>query len=118
MTTTTHVPAAPLDGARTRALSVQNWSIRTKILSVVALLAVVAVVLGAQAVTSIRAITAANDHLAEIQRGPTYIRGQIHIKQVVARQMVGNIAGLSTPEAKEEWLAKQADNEAAKRWQS
>ncbi|RYV51581.1 methyl-accepting chemotaxis protein [Pengzhenrongella frigida] len=106
-------PAASLpSGSTGRTRWIADRSIRTKILAVVATLAVVAIGSGVLSIASMRSIAADTEHLATIQSGPAYLRGQIHIKQVVARQIVGNIAGLSTQESKDIWVQKQTDNDA------
>ncbi|QTE29540.1 methyl-accepting chemotaxis protein [Pengzhenrongella sicca] len=91
---------------------VGDRSVRTKILAVVGLLAVVAAGTGALAISAMRAVAADTAHLASIQSGPAFLRSQIHIKQMSARMIVGNLAAVHTPEAQEAWLQKQTDNDA------
>ncbi|WP_147795117.1 methyl-accepting chemotaxis protein [Cellulomonas sp. Y8] len=90
----------------------RDWSIRTKILAVVGLLGAVAVGTGLIAVSSLRSLAETTAHLADIQSGPVYIRSQIHIKQQGARMTLANLAAVQSPEAKDEWLQKQVDNDA------
>jgi methyl-accepting chemotaxis protein len=107
----TRTSMPPAD-SRARAVSVRDWSIRTKILSVVALLGLVAVGTGAQAVIAMRSMAATTAHLAAIQSGPVYIGSQIHIKQQGARMTLANIAAVHTPADKAAWLKQQVDNDA------
>ncbi|WP_448630391.1 methyl-accepting chemotaxis protein [Cellulomonas soli] len=89
-----------------------DWSIRTKILSVVALLGLVAVGTGVLAIGSLRSLAGTTAQLAEIQSGPVYLRSQIHIKQQNARMILANLAAVHTEEEKADWLQRQEDNDA------
>ncbi|RYV52589.1 methyl-accepting chemotaxis protein [Pengzhenrongella frigida] len=91
---------------------ITNRSVRTKILAVVGLLAVVAVGTGVLAVTSMRSIASTTAHMASIQSGPVFLRSQIHIKQMAARMTIANLAAMQSDEAKATWLQKQVDNDA------
>ncbi|RMI14438.1 methyl-accepting chemotaxis protein [Cellulomonas triticagri] len=90
----------------------RDWSIRTKFLAVVALLGVVAAGTGVMAVSSLRSLADATADLAALQSGPVYIRSQVHIKQQAARMTLANLAAVTSPEGKDEWLTKQSDNDA------
>jgi methyl-accepting chemotaxis protein len=104
---TTRTSTRPARGPHPR-----DWSIRTKILAVVGLLGAVAVGTGAIAVSSLHSLAQTTEHLAAIQSGPVYLRSQIHIKQQGARMTLANLAAVQSPDAKDEWLQKQADNDA------
>ena len=99
-------------GGRPAFTRIANLRVQTKILAIVALLAAVAAGSGLLAVSSMREIAAQNTRLVEWQSGPVYLRGQIHIKQVVIRQIVGNMSGVRSQKAKNEWVKKLADNDA------
>jgi methyl-accepting chemotaxis protein len=109
MTTPTTQPRT--DARRRARVHPRDWSIRTKILAVVALLGIVAVGTGAIAVSSLRTLSATTEEIAAMQAGPVYIRSQIHIKQQGARMSLANLAAVHDPEAKDEWLAKQQAND-------
>jgi methyl-accepting chemotaxis protein len=96
---------------RGRGLHPRDWSIRTKILAVVALLGVVAAGTGAIAVHSLQSLADTTAEIAALQAGPVYLRSQIHIKQQGARMTLANLAAVHTPEAKDDWLAKQQAND-------
>ncbi|MGN8244790.1 methyl-accepting chemotaxis protein [Cellulomonas soli] len=95
-----------------RSRRVGDWSIRTKILSVVVLLGLVAVGTGVLAISSLRSLAATTAELSAIQSGPVYLRSQIHIKQQNARMILGNLAAVHTEEGKADWLQRQVDNDA------
>jgi methyl-accepting chemotaxis protein len=99
------------DAPRRVRVHPRDWSIRTKILAVVALLGIVAVGTGALAVSSLRTLSATTQEIAAMQAGPVYIRSQIHIKQQGARMSLANLAAVHDAEAKDEWLAKQQAND-------
>jgi methyl-accepting chemotaxis protein len=102
----------PSTAAPTRARGLRDWSIRTKILAVVGLLGVVAIGTGVIAVSSLRHVADTTAELAAIQEGPVYLRSQIHIKQQAARMTIANLAAVQSPEAKQDWLGRQEDNDA------
>ena len=95
-----------------RLKNIRDFSIRTKILAVVTLLGVVALGSGAVAIASLRSMASTTEELAAIQSGPVYLRSQIHIKTLVARMTIANLAAVETDAAKAEWLQNQADNDA------
>jgi methyl-accepting chemotaxis protein len=95
-----------------RRVHPRDWPIRTKVLAVVGLLGAVAIGTGVLAVHSLQALAGTNQHLADIQSGPVYLRSQIHIKQQGARMTLANLAAVQSPGAKQEWLDKQTDNDA------
>ncbi|MEV0897136.1 methyl-accepting chemotaxis protein [Actinoplanes sp. NPDC049802] len=104
-------PHAPPTG-RSTFTRIAGLRVQTKIFAIVALLAAVAAGSGLLAVTSMRELAEQNTRLAQWQSGPVYLRGQIHIKQVVIRQIVGNLSGVRSQKAKDEWVKKLADNDA------
>ncbi|WP_407344873.1 methyl-accepting chemotaxis protein [Pengzhenrongella phosphoraccumulans] len=87
-------------------------SIRTKILTVIGLLAVVAVGTGALAVSAMGTMMTDTDHIVTIQSEVSYERGLIHQNQLKARMLVGELAALESPTDIETWLAKQDKNDA------
>ncbi|MGV8966376.1 MAG: methyl-accepting chemotaxis protein [Cellulomonas sp.] len=95
---------------------ISSWlvdrSIRTKILSVVGLLAVVAVGTGVLAVSAMSAMMADTDAIVAIQSNVSFNRGLIHQDQLKARMLVGELAALESPADIETWLAKQTANDA------
>jgi len=103
---------APHPERSARRAHPRDWPIRTKILAVVGLLGAVAVGTGVLAVHSLRSLADTTQQLADIQSGPVYLRSQIHIKQQGARMTLANLAAVQSPDAKQEWLDKQADNDA------
>ncbi|MEP7764235.1 methyl-accepting chemotaxis protein [Sanguibacter sp. 25GB23B1] len=113
MSSTTPFSAAGEGRSRARGLSLRDWSIRTKILSVVTLLGLVAAGAGALAVGSMRSIADTTAQLAASQSGPVFLRSQIHIKQMAARMTIANLAAVHSEEGKAEWLKRQADNDAS-----
>ena len=109
---TTYAGPTTADASRARSRRVGDWSIRTKILSVVTLLGLVAIGTGVLAVTSLRSLAATTAELAALQSGPVYLRSQIHIKQQGARMTLANLAAVHSEEEKADWLQRQVDNDA------
>ncbi|QTE29891.1 methyl-accepting chemotaxis protein [Pengzhenrongella sicca] len=113
MTATT--PTQDATSARPGGRGLGSWisdrSIRAKILSVVALLAVVASGTGVLAVVSMREISADTSTLASIQENIGVPLGHVHQNQLKSRMIVAQIAAAADDEAKQAWLADLGAND-------
>ncbi|MGN6300030.1 MAG: HAMP domain-containing protein, partial [Angustibacter sp.] len=89
-----------------------NRGVRTKILTVVVLLGVTAVAVAATALTSFAKLGAAADRIAAVQATLVMNRGTVHQDQLKARMLIAQTAAVSTPEAKQHYKEKIAENDA------
>ncbi|RYV50001.1 HAMP domain-containing protein, partial [Pengzhenrongella frigida] len=94
-----------------RGRLVADRSIRTKILAVIGLLAVVAVATGAMAVVSMQAIAADSKTLEHAQTEVQIPLNLAHQNQLKARMIAAQIAAVPA-DATADWLADQAENDA------
>ena len=89
------------------------WSVRTKILSAILLLAIVALAAGGCAVVAMRSIATETKELARLQEEMVFKRSQVEQGQLTARVIAAEVAAFDDEVMTEEWLAKQAANDTA-----
>ncbi|MBT0993051.1 methyl-accepting chemotaxis protein [Cellulomonas sp. DKR-3] len=89
-----------------------NRGIQTKILTVFALLGVVAIASGAYAVTALNTSKADLQTLSSVQANVADVRSLVHQNQLKARMIVANIAASADQAGKDDWTAKLAENDA------
>ena len=88
-----------------------DQSVRAKILSLIAVLAVAAVGTGLLAIVSLRAVVASTDEVATIQNDVSYNLGRIHQDQLEARMIVAQLAAIQSRATQNAWLSKQSAND-------
>ncbi|MBC7550278.1 MAG: HAMP domain-containing protein, partial [Cellulomonas sp.] len=88
-----------------------DQSVRAKILSLIAVLAVAAVGTGLLAIVSLRAVVASTDEVATIQNDVSYNLGRIHQDQLKARMIVAQLAAIQSRATQNAWLSKQSAND-------
>ncbi|WP_066585281.1 methyl-accepting chemotaxis protein [Cellulomonas timonensis] len=88
-------------------------SVRTKILSAILLLAVVALAAGAYAAVAMRSIAADTQELARLQEEMVFTRSEVEQGQLAARVIAAEIAAFDNERMTDAWLAKQVENDAA-----
>ncbi|NUU15653.1 methyl-accepting chemotaxis protein, partial [Cellulomonas humilata] len=108
---TTH-PSSTAPASRRSGSWFRNRSVRTKILTAILLLAVVAIGSGAYAVTALRAAAADTRTLAMIQSDIVGTRVKIQLGQAQARLIIAQLAAVDSPTAEKSWLGKQDANDA------
>ena len=86
--------------------------VRTKIFAIVLLLGIVAVAVAGTAISSFEKLGAAADRVAQVQRTLVLNRGTVHQDQLKARMLIAQVAAVSTPEAKQAYKEKVAENDA------
>ncbi|WP_156388126.1 methyl-accepting chemotaxis protein, partial [Cellulomonas sp. Root137] len=109
---TTH-PSSTAPAPRRSGAWFRNRSVRTKILTAILLLAVVALGSGAYAVTALRHAAADTRTLAMIQSDIVGTRVEVQTGQAQARLIVAQLAAVDDPADEQGWLAKQDANDAA-----
>ena len=87
-------------------------SIRTKILSVVALFAVAGLISGLVAISTMRSLAANTAELATVQAEVEAPLQTVHQGQLKARMIIAQVAAAPSDEEKEAWVADQVDNDA------
>ncbi|HEY8719381.1 methyl-accepting chemotaxis protein [Pengzhenrongella sp.] len=97
---------------RSRAAWFSDRSIRTKMLAVIGLLAIVAVATGASAVRTLGQVSDATVRLARVQTQMVVPLGGIHESQLKARMIAAQVAAAVTPADKKAWLASEAATDA------
>lgn len=105
----TEASAAPGPGAGGRGL---RLSLMQRISAIIAVFVLVIVSVGAVAVTTTRSISDDADALAAVQRGAVAPLTKVHQGQLKARLIVAQVAAASSQERADEWLDKQAENDA------
>jgi methyl-accepting chemotaxis protein len=106
MTTTTSAPAP-----RRRGAWFSDRSVQTKILTVFALLGVVAVGSGIFAISSLNKSKTDLQTLSTIQKTISDVRNLAHQDQLKARMIVAQIAASADQAGRDEWAAKLAEND-------
>ena len=86
-------------------------SIRSKILAVIAVLAVVALGIGALAVTQLNRVAASAEGLASLQSGLSADVSLVHQGQLKARMIVAQLGAVELTSAQNDWMNKQTAND-------
>ncbi|MGV8966323.1 MAG: methyl-accepting chemotaxis protein [Cellulomonas sp.] len=89
-----------------------DQSVRAKILSLIAVLAVAAVGTGAMAIVSLRGVVASANEVATLQNDVSYNLGLIHQDQLKARMIVAQLAAIQSHATQNAWMSKQSANDA------
>jgi len=97
---------------RSFAQFIADKSIRTKILVIIGLLAIVAVGTGIVAVFAMRGIAQDTRDVADLQANVVTPLDLAHQNQLKARMIVAQVAAAGSVDAKEQWLADQVSNDA------
>jgi methyl-accepting chemotaxis protein len=110
MSTTGHV--APAGDTVATARAGRSLSIRTKILAVIGVLALVAVGISGVGIYVAETLAAKSATLADVQTGFAEPIATVHEDQLKARMIVAQLGAVSSTEQQEFWLQEQVDNDA------
>uniref|UniRef100_UPI0020285E3B MCP four helix bundle domain-containing protein n=1 Tax=Actinotalea sp. C106 TaxID=2908644 RepID=UPI0020285E3B len=111
-TTTSAAPAGAPAASVSRGSWFANLSIRTKILSVIGILAASAAVTGVVAIVSLQDLDANTEELSSINTEVGRPVQMVHQNQLKARMIIAQVAAADTDAQKQAWMDSQAENDA------
>ncbi|MCV2392765.1 methyl-accepting chemotaxis protein [Actinotalea sp. M2MS4P-6] len=101
-----------MSGTRRRVNPLHDLSVRTQILTLLAVVALAAAAVGGTMAWAVQSITREAHELASTQADLFMPMQLVHQNQLKARMIIAQIAGAPTDESKQSWLESQVENDA------